>query len=239
MPIRTNRSASRSYNEEKIRLLVGIAAVLIVFAALAAVLLIVVYDHRYGYDYPVRDFADNGKMEPYAREIPLHEMDLSVYRKYLPQADAMLSVDMDTMIALPCDVEYYEQKEDAEPVLILKKGMVVNITPGMTGFSFSLKGYGLECWPDYEAEWRYGCPFTTVDDIYVVEENTMYYVKAVQLEKVAEAFYRVNKRLYRYAVTPWDFPEVITQSIDRSLYEHGAFCPERWKKEPEKPEWTD
>lgn len=201
-----------------------------IIAVLAILFCVVLYDYRCGLHFPTRAFEDNRRNEPYSQNIPLHEMDFEVYSRYLPVADALAYADLDTMIVLPCDVDYYTDKEDSVPALTLKKGTEICVTPGKKGFSISLTGYGLECWPDYQEDWRYGCPFITEDTDYIVAEHPMYYVKSSQLEKVAGAFCKANRKLIGRFSTPWDYPRVVTRQIDRYLYSGGVYCPKRWKK---------
>ena len=129
-----------------------------------------------GYKKEVEEnFTDNGKNEPYARQIPLDEMDFQVYDDYFTKFSTLVQYNYDRKISLPCDVEYYESKEDSEPILTLEKGTKVYVLPDNER---SIEGYGWCCWPDYEEGWRYGNPFLTIDFTYISEEYPMYYVKS-------------------------------------------------------------
>lgn len=79
-------------------------------------------------DYLKEFFRENGKNEPYARGVPLHEMDFSEYWKYFKEIgdDLMIHNEPETVV-LPCDVEYFLHKEDKTPALVLKKGTEVYI----------------------------------------------------------------------------------------------------------------
>ena len=88
-----------------------------IIAVLAILFCIALYDYRCGLHFPTRAFEDNQRNEPYSQNVPLHEMDFEVYSRYLPMADALTYVDLDTMIVLPCDVDYYTDKEDSTPAL--------------------------------------------------------------------------------------------------------------------------
>lgn len=224
-----NKLKKKTYMKKKNKWIIRILVVIVAFAFSAILLILAMYDARYGYHYPNSDFVDNGKEEPYARNIPLHEMDFSIYTQYFPDAIAPISFAYNEMVVLPCDVDYYEKKEDTEPALTLAKGTQICVRPDTTPSPMSLTGYGLECWPDYEEEWRYGCPFITENVFYTIEEHQKYYVKTEQLEKVARAWFQENIKYFRYYYTPWDAPKEMTQGIDRELYEAGAFCPDRWK----------
>ena len=173
-----------------------------------------------GYKKEVEEnFTDNDKNEPYARQIPLDEMDFQVYDDYFPKIRAMILYNYDRKISLPCDVEYYESKEDSEPILTLEKGTKVYVLPDNER---TIEGYGWCCWPDYEEGWRYGNPFLTIDFTYISEEYPMYYVKSEQLEKVAEAFYESNRDSFS-SIRKKDYVRRTTQYIDQILYDNGAY----------------
>lgn len=215
--------------KKKIKWSIQVLVIIIILTILALLFILVMYDYRYGYHYPTSDFVDNGKNEPYAQKVPLHEMDFSIYTQYFPDAIAANLSPCTKMVVLPCDVNYYEKKEDTEPALTLTKGTQICVQPDTDPVPMALAGYGLECWPDYEEEWRYGCPFITENVFYTTEGQQKYYVKTAQLEKVAWTWFRDNIKYFRYHYTPWDAPKAMTQIIDRQLYEAGVFCPERWK----------
>lgn len=202
----------------------GILITLMIIAFAVIILLLLMYDYRYGFRYQKKGFIDNQKNEPYALKIPLDEMDFDVYSEYFLMAETLNDPNFNRKIVLPCDVNYYVRKEDSKPAFTLKKGTEVYILPDRK--AFSIVGYGLQCWPDYQEGWRYGCPFITEDTTNIVDGNTMYFVKSAQLERAAGAFYKANRKQLRYRCTPWDFPEIITQYVDRILYENGVFCPE-------------
>ena len=101
---------------------------------------------------------------------------------------------------LPCDVEYYEHKEDSDPIYVLKKGTPVYISSSSNlGY-----GYGLCGWPDYDSKWRYTWPFKT--EAAEQNHNTMRYVKEARLERVAEAIYDT------YLFPGWSY---IIHNLDR------------------------
>lgn len=174
-----------------------------------------------------KNFTDNQQNEPYALGIPLDEMDFTVYDKYFPTASTLLLHNYTRKIALPCDVDYFASKEDEEPVLTLKKGTAVYV---LNDKEENPVGYGIRCWPDYQEEWRYGYQFLTADFTSVREGDLpMYYVKASQLEKVAEAFYKANTKQLRndYRFSASYYAQKATQYIDKILYDAGAFCSEQ------------
>lgn len=166
------------------------------------------------------NFMDNGKDEPYACQIPLDEMDFHVYDDYFPKATAMILLNYDRKLSLPCDVEYYDSKENPVPILTLEKGTQVYVLPDDDR---TIPGYGMCCWPDYEEGWRYGNPFLTTDFTYIGEEYPMYYVKSAQLEKVVEVFYDNNLDSFGSSYRKEDYVRRTTQYIDQILYDNGAF----------------
>ncbi len=208
-------------------LMVGLLAAAVLGIG-AGVLVKVCRDNAYRQQM-LANFKDNGKDEPYANRVPLHEMDFSVYDKYFPQATAPILVKYERKITLPCDVEYYSAKEDSVPAVILPKGTEVYIFP-QDGGPFFIHGYGVRCWPDYEKGWRYGIPFLTFDasrleDVYQDEEIPMYYVKTRQLEKVAEKFYENNPSA-AVRIRKSEYVKRAIRSIDQFLYDNGAFLSE-------------
>lgn len=219
---------------QKILITVTICLALILTAFLY---LLIQYDQRFGYHFPQREFIDNQRNDPYAQGVPLYEMNFWTYLIEYP-ADTAVYTELNKMIVLPCNVDYYERKDDPTPALTLEKGTEICMFPGHSGFTSDLTGYGAVCWPDYEEEWRYGCPFITEDIDYAawdysaayIRIHDMYYVKSSQLEKVVRAFYNANKSTLSKSCAPWAYPKLLTQSIDQFLYLQGAFCPERWKK---------
>ena len=172
-------------------------------------------------------FVDNGKNEPYAQGVPLHEMDFEVYEDYiLPIAPVDYYYERE--IELPCDIEYYASKEDSEPVLIYKKGTTVYV---MGKDDLEPIGYGVRCWPDYEKEWRYGYPFFKTDFRFIPDGAEMYYVKSEQLEKVAGAFYKINKTTLSNFYGKSQYIKFTTQYIDVFLYRGGAYLSESLRDE--------
>lgn len=140
-------------------------------------------------------FKQNNKNEPYARGVPLHEMDFSEYWRYFEKIgdDLMIHNEPETVV-LPCDVEYYRRKGDKKPALVIPKGTEVyirkNNLPQEQQNRFFMSGYGVETWPDYEADWRYGIPFLTkIYSVYEMEFQERYYVKTQQLFQVADAYF--------------------------------------------------
>ena len=173
----------------------------------------------------LENFKDNGRDEPYVNKIPLNEMDFSVYDKYFLYAP--IEYNYERKITLPCDVEYYSTKEDSDPALILAKGTEVYVLP--EGSSI-IRGYGVQCWPDYEKGWRYGTPFLSFDfasleDVYQDEEIPMYYVKTEQLERIAEEFYETNPSIVN-TIRKAEFVKRTIRHIDQILYDNGAFLSE-------------
>ena len=188
-------------------------------------------------------FKQNNKNEPYARGVPLDEMDFSEYWGYFITQSYAVQTDEtqeSVYLTLPCDVEYYLHKEDKTPAVVLKKGTEVvvgkNLPLDETMALFDMSGYGMRTWPGYEAGWRYGIPFRTrLDYVESLVGAKRYYVKTQQLFEVANAYYNlidpVDESNYE------DFPEMleyekekrailpihIALSIDRLLCNEGAF----------------
>lgn len=177
---------------------------------------------------------DNGREQPYSRQVPLSEMDFSAYMygSTFPRIEALMGYDLAREVALPCDVEYYCSKEDTEPALVIKKGTPVFIYP--ENGTPRTYGYGLVCWPDYEPGWRYGIPlmekdFSRGDIAFSNWENLdLYYVKTEQLEKTTQAYADLEKNknyfFNMYRDTWYDPVKIYIQTVDRELYRSGAFC---------------
>lgn len=196
------------------------------------IVLLVAYMSREAYlEYKYKSgFVDNGLNQPYSQKIPLCEMDFNRYNRYLDRG-TVGDGGKSALIELPCDVEYYEHKEDSDPTYVLKKGTPVYISSSNLGY-----GYGLCGWPDYDSEWRYARPFKT--EAAEQNHNTMRYVKEARLERVAEAIYdtyifpgwsyifhnldRIKTIQPRHA-----YVDSATTRIDDQLYRWGIFCPPR------------
>lgn len=193
--------------------------IILMVVCLGIFLLMIFADYAYR-----RKFIDNQKNESYSLKVPLDQMDFSAYTEYFPNNQVLTDPNYSKCIILPCDVDYFNKKEDDEPVITLKKGTTVYILPnGVT--CFPTIGYGLQCWPDYQSGWRYGHPFFTEDIPYSSEKYPMYYVKTEQLKKVARAFWKANiKELHNYYVISSEFAIEITSYIDRVLYSNGVYC---------------
>lgn len=197
---------------------------LFICSAAAAIIAIVLMVVGRDSDYRKKDFVYNGKNEPYAQEIPLHEMNFHSYKKYMNTTSTLAVPLYVKQIDLPCDVYYYFRKEDTEPALTLEKGTKIDvIADGLGGIGYPY-GYGLQCWPDYEKGWRYGQPFVVNDSTQSSAESTYYYVKTAELEAVAKEFYRNNKKQCSEFSSSSKFAKWITRQVDRLLYEGGAFC---------------
>ena len=170
-----------------------------------------------------QEFVDNGKNQPYSQKVPLQEMDFDIYnQKYFNSwAAGAHAQDYERKMILPSDIEYYENKNDSEPALVLKKGTEVYMET-IHGPDI-LVGYGLWCWPDYEAGWRYGEPFTDrFVECQYIGIRKKYFVKTEQLIPVADEFYHLNDNSGRYS--PEEFRKRHLLFMDRVLYLEGAFC---------------
>ena len=170
-----------------------------------------------------KTFVDNGKNEPYAQGVPLHEMDFEAYEDYFLNATTALGYNYTREIELPCDVNYYASKEDSKPVLTLKKGTTVYV---MSSNGIVPIGYGFQCWPDYEKGWRYGYTFLKADFRFIPDGAEMYYVKSNELEKVVGAFYKANQKKLKNYYRESQYKKLVTQYIDESLYLGGAYLSE-------------
>ena len=170
-------------------------------------------------------FKDNGKNEPYSQQIPLNQMDFSVYDKYFPHAStAGYNPNIQRSIPLPADINYYSSPDDnAKPVLTLKKGTVIFMTP--SDYRPYCEMYGLHCFPDYKKGWRYGIPFVTHDftasDLLAMKDA--YYVKTDELKPIAAAYYDANSKPFSEQ-TSAQFVIGTIQDRDYSLYTGGCFC---------------
>ena len=171
------------------------------------------------------EFEDNGRDQPYSQGVPLTEMDFSVYEKYLSIGTGASKTNFDKInkMELPCDLEYYESKEDETPALILEKGTVIYLSPRDVEFPF---GYGIYCWPDYEEGWRYGQPFKTSYSFYL-EDDPKYYIKTDQLFTFVDEY-----MVLAYKDTPASLTKDVLDKgrknlvfhLDIPLYTHGIFC---------------
>lgn len=198
-----------------------------VCAAFGILLSLIVYVREWYYQQKIMDcFKDNQKEQPYARGIPLNEMsksDFAVYKKYLPISVAFASPDLIENVILPCDVEYYADKTDTEPTLVLSEKVEVYFFPNENE-PYIPTGYGSSSWPDYDKEWRYAYPFHTELNVKISDESQMYYVKAKQLEAVAREWYYTASYKDGRVTNAAKYARRIVGEIDRSLYYKGAFC---------------
>lgn len=164
------------------------------------------------------EFEDNGKNEPYSQQIPLEEMDFSVYNQYVNLPKAAIQDNSPKKMELLGDVSYYKSPEDQEPSVVLKKGTVVYVNS-----SLGLEaGYGMQGWPAYQEGWRYAQPF----DVYEggkaqVTGEGWYYVRTENLFEVADGYYRAAKVT---AMPPEQCRKNVVMYVDISLYLSGAFC---------------
>lgn len=169
-----------------------------------------------------QEFADNGKNQPYSQKVPLQEMDLDIYFKaiFSEMGSGGTELNDNRKIILSNDVEYFENKNDREPALVLKKGTTIYIHALRSDI---MEGYGLWTWPDYEAGWRYGKPFAdNYTDIQTSSLTKSYFVKQEQLASVADDYYNQNECFNRYS--PEEFRKRHLLFMDRVLYLEGAFC---------------
>ena len=168
-----------------------------------------------------QEFADNVKNQPYSQKVPLQEIDFDIYKQKYFNSWAAATHTQDYKMVLQSDIEYYETKNDPEPALVLKKGTEVYMET--VHGPDTLVGYGLWCWPDYEAGWRYGEPFTDrFVECQYIGTRKKYFVKTEQLIPVADEFYDLNDNSGRYS--PEEFRKIHRLGIDRVLYWEGAVC---------------
>lgn len=172
------------------------------------------------------EFKDNGNQEPYSQNVPLSEMDFSGYReKAFTNVSTLTDPGYTLTCTLPCDVEYYTSKTDKTPAVTLEKGTQIYVLPSDQK-NFPTFGYGLQCWPDYEAGWRYGQPFSQKEftrELLSDTNSPCYYVKTEQLDAVAEAFCKENEKAFA-SFKEYEPSRVLIEAIDRELYTYGAFC---------------
>lgn len=201
------------------------SAVIFICAAAALSLAIALLAATQRKEYPRSEFEYNRWNEPYSQGVPLDEMNFNIYRNYVVLPMALIDfADFVKEVELPCDVHYYANKEDSEPVIVLEKGSPVYVIPADK--QYFGPGYGLECWPDYQKGWRYGQPFVADESETSSYDAQKYYVRTSELEAVAKAFYQANSRLYRGQVSASRYALVVTREIDVQLYKYGAFCSE-------------
>ncbi len=205
-------------------------------------------------------YRQNIKNEPYARGVPLDEMDFSEYWKYFKEIgdDLMIHNEPETVV-LPCDVEYYRRKGDKKPALVIPMGTEVYIKKNNLSMAlqncFYMSGYGVCTWPDYEADWRYGIPFLTkIYSVYEMEFQERYYVKTQPLFEVADAYialldeqnpfdegrYEDDPEMLEYEKALRERrPAEFVLSIDGFLVINGAFLSpdymKYYKPHPKKP----
>ena len=171
---------------------------------------------------------------PYADQIPLHEMDQQNLKRvwnYIKPAELVSDTgdaSEHATMELPFDLHYYSGKNEHKPALTLKKGEKIYLGTNVDG------GYGLLCWPDYDKAWRYGIPFQTEAFVYdeiVFTENAGYYVKTDDLVKLYSAVYNQSRKtadeLKWMAVTNPDYKAFVCSqtvfAIDSYLYTKGLF----------------
>jgi len=185
--------------------------------------------------YKRKNFIANSENEPYAQGIPLDEMNFKVYARYLDTPRTLTLCEYVKEIELPCDVHYYGQKEDRDPVLTQEKGTRIYVLPSdQRDFEYCLIGYGIECWPDYQKGWRYGKPFLSGDGVTPEDEVPAYFVRTEELEAVAKVFYQENKKYFR-EFSAAGFAKWSTRTVDRALFKAGAFCSEDLLTSPLSP----
>lgn len=169
-----------------------------------------------------QEFVDNGKNQPYSQNVPLQEMDFDIYFKDIinKMGNAAVEINDNRKIVLSNDIEYFENKNDREPALVLKKGTTIYIHDLRSGI---MEGYGLWAWPDYEAGWRYGKPLAdNYTDIRTTSIAKSYFVKLEQLALAADDYYNQNDCFNRYS--PEEFRKGHLLFMDKILYLEGAFC---------------
>jgi hypothetical protein len=147
-----------------------------------------------------------------------------VYDKYFPHAIAAIKIPIQHSITLTADINYYSSPDDnTKPVLTLKKGTVIVVSPSADAPYFEM--YGLHCFPDYKKGWRYGNPFVTQDftnkNSYATFDS--YYVKTDDLKSVAAAFYEANSKPFSMQ-TSAQYVIGVIQYMDLVLYNGGCFC---------------
>ena len=91
-----------------------------------------------------------GKISRIRRRAPLQEMDLDIYFKAIfnEMGSGGTELNDNRKIILSNDVEYFENKNDREPALVLKKGTTIYIHALRSDI---VEGYGLWTWPDYRS----------------------------------------------------------------------------------------
>lgn len=200
------------------RLLWSVITIAVLIIAAAA--LRYAYNERYDL-YRKKDFVCS-QTTGYSEGIPLEGMDFKRYLAFMPADDLSYCPDLVIRLPLPCDINYYTHREDAEPALILKAGTEVLAVPSTAGVE---EGYGFVSWPSYEEEWRYAQPFVMEDGTEDSLDVPMYFVRLSELERVSQAFLQANRK----SVGSGRLPQLVwmqTRAIDTSLYRQGVFCSE-------------
>lgn len=205
-----SNTKTSSAPKRRSKILIIVLAVVLVAAVTAGVAW-----RQYFRPYSPAKFRPNKWNEPYSQHIPLTEMNLGAYDYYFRYVTGTEFPDMTETIALPCDVRYYANPGDAEPVLTLTKG--TNVHVGL----YNENGSSINCWPDYQKGWRYGTPLAAEGS---TEDTAMYFVRTADLKKVAKAFVDINwDALSSYYNFKAKAISSLVLTIDHTLYQAGCF----------------
>lgn len=203
-------------------------AVALAVAAAASIAGAVIWQH-------VRPFSPymfqyNKREEPYSQHVPLEEMRFGAYGHYFGYPTAIQEPEFVETLPLPCDIQYYANPEDKEPVLTLEKGTVVRVPAEIGIFagysSTNNRGTPLRTWPSYEKGWRYGLPFVPEGSEGPTADSPMYYVRTEDIRAVAAKFVDANwdiLSLYDFRIKR-EAREFFVLTIDRTLYQDGCYC---------------
>ncbi len=205
-----------------------ILAVVLAVAASASIAGAVIWQHVRPFS-PYK-FQYNKWEEPYSQHVPLEEMSFGVYSHYFGYSSGIKEPDYVETLPLPCDIRYYANPGDKEPVLTLEKGTVVHV-PVESGVSAGYsstnnRGTPLRTWPSYEKGWRYGLPFVPEGSESPTADSPMYYVRTEDIRAVAAKFVDANWGILspNYFRTKREAREFLVLTIDRTLYQEGCYC---------------
>ncbi len=225
--------------KKRTRNLIITACVAVVVAAAVLVGVFVVRPMVTEKKISVKDWEDF-----YHEEVPLPDIPWYILLRYggatLPSMDENYGAPLPSnRMVLPIDVHYYTSPDaSGEPALTIAKGTEVAAYLGKETFSvmtgYARGGYGYCCFPDYQAGWRYGIPFTTEDLSQGVStdwesETEKYYVKLSELETVAQTFWETNQNCPAIQAMvdelggEKEFVHWLVRSSDQSMENSGYF----------------
>lgn len=175
-------------------------------------------------------FSETENISPYQQEVPIEEIDLTVYNDYFPQVFALIDLNLTSNLETPVTLRYYTEiptKDTAAAFEIAKGTTIIAIPEWSTGSQLHDLGYGYTSYPTYERGWRYVRPFLTAGGEVNVESKQYYYVKLGSLESVLGKVIAENKSLQSAGHIKWRSiltgKHTTARYIDNTLYQHGVY----------------